>query len=100
MSSNEQVSVRILDREYLIACAANERESLLAAATHLDQRMRDLRTSTRIAGLDRIAVLAALNISHELIAQRDQHAGLQDETSTHIDQLTNKLEAALATPVE
>lgn len=100
MSSSEQVSVRILDREYLIACAAHERESLLAAAAHLDRRMRDLRASTRIAGLERIAVLAALNISHELIGLQEQHADLHSEADTHIDQLADKLEAALATPVD
>lgn len=100
MSGSEQVSVRILDREYLIACAAHEREGLLAAAAHLDRRMRDLRTSTRISGLERIAVLAALNISHELIALQQQHTGLLDEADTQISQLADKLDAALATPVE
>ncbi|MCW5566782.1 MAG: cell division protein ZapA, partial [Dokdonella sp.] len=66
---SEPVSVRILDREYLIACAPEERSSLLNAALYLDRKLRELRdaSANRGGGLDRIAVLAALNIAHELL---------------------------------
>ncbi len=66
----EAVSIRILDREYMIGCAPEEREGLLAASRLLDARMRELRTSHRLAGIDRIAVLAALNLAHELTQVR------------------------------
>ena len=66
MSSNEAVSVRVLDREYTVGVAPGERDSLTAAAKVLDTRMREIRGANRMAAVDRIAVLAALNLAHEL----------------------------------
>lgn len=63
------VSVRILDKEYLIACESNEQEGLLSSARLLDRRMREVRQSGRVVGSDRIAVLAALNLTYELMSQ-------------------------------
>ena len=72
--SNEPVSVRILDREYTVGVTAEERDSLTAAARLLDTRMREIRGSNRMAAVDRIAVLAALNLAHELLQLRpDTH---------------------------
>ena len=65
-SGNEAVSVRLLDREYTVGVVPDERESLMAAAKLLDSRMRDVRGSNRMAAVDRVAVLAALNLAHEL----------------------------------
>ena len=69
-----QVSVRILDKDYQVACPANERTDLLDSAEILDARMREIRDSGRIVGLDRIAVMAALNMANDLLhaQQRDQ----------------------------
>ncbi|HHQ41848.1 MAG TPA: cell division protein ZapA, partial [Chromatiales bacterium] len=61
------VTVRILDREYRVACPPGEREDLMASARHLDQLMREIRDSGKVIGLDRIAVMAALNMAHELL---------------------------------
>ena len=72
MSEPEPVSISILDREFLIACTAEERPGLIAAARYLDGKMREMRGKARIASLDRIAVLAALNIAHELLAERQR----------------------------
>jgi len=66
MSQTEPVSVRILDREYTVGVGAEERESLTAAARLLDAKMREIRGSNRMAAVDRVAVLAALNLAHEL----------------------------------
>ncbi|ATD66948.1 MULTISPECIES: cell division protein ZapA [Luteimonas] len=66
MSPNEAVSVRVLDREYTVGVAPGERDSLMAAARLLDQRMREIRGANRMTGVDRIAILAALNLAHEL----------------------------------
>lgn len=63
------VTVRILDKEYLIACENEEQEGLVSSARLLDRRMREVRQSGRVVGSDRIAVLAALNLTYELMSQ-------------------------------
>ncbi|WP_435103890.1 cell division protein ZapA [Arhodomonas sp. AD133] len=68
--SEEPVKVRILDREYLVACAPEERDSLLEAAAYLDRHMREIRDSGKIVGSERIAVMAALNIASDLLVER------------------------------
>ena len=74
MSQNEPVSVRILDREYTVGVEPAERDSLTAAARMLDARMREIRGNNRMAAVDRVAVLAALNLAHELQLMRDELA--------------------------
>jgi cell division protein ZapA len=66
----KNVDVSILDRQYRIACPDEERESLMAAVDYLDKKMREIKDSGKIAGTDRIAVMAALNITHELLAAK------------------------------
>lgn len=68
------VTVRILDKEYRVACSPQEEEGLLESARLVDRRMREMRQSGRIVGPDRIAVMAALNIAHELIQFRQHQA--------------------------
>ena len=65
-----RVSVRLLDREYQVACPAEERSDLLDSAEYLDGKMREIRDSGKVVGLDRIAVIAALNLANELIKVR------------------------------
>jgi len=68
----EPVKVTILDREFLVACPPEERAGLLESAQILSDRMREIRDSGKIVGMDRIAVMAALNLTHELLqAQRE-----------------------------
>ncbi|MEO6688343.1 MAG: cell division protein ZapA [Dokdonella sp.] len=90
MSASEPVAINILDREVLIACTPEERPSLLEAARYLDAKMREMRNNARSATLDRIAILAALNISHELLGERRRE-------STDDARLAEKLQALNAT---
>jgi len=62
-----RISVRIMDREYVVACAYDERSALLDAAEFLNVRMREIRDSGKVVGLDRIAVMAALNLALEFL---------------------------------
>ena len=75
---SEPVSVKILDREFTVGCEPNERDKLMAAAHLLDARMREVRGSNRMAALDRVAVLTALNLAAELL-QIKQEDGSQDQ---------------------
>ncbi len=85
------VEVKILDKEYLVACPEEEREALERAARHLDSKMREIRASGKVFGTERIAVMAALNITHELL-ERDT---MSDATSTIQKAMDNKLDTAL-----
>ena len=64
------VDITILGREYRVACSDDERESLLTAAAFLDRRMREIRDNAKITGNEKIAVMAALNIAHELLTTK------------------------------
>ena len=73
-----QLDVSILGREYRIACAEEERDALLEAVAHLDARMRGIRDSGKVSGVDRIAVMAALNLANDLLKERKELASAAD----------------------
>jgi cell division protein ZapA len=93
--SSEPVNIRVLDREYTIGVEADGRDSLMAAAKLLDGKMREVRGANRMAAIDRIAVLAALNLAHELQQLRDAGSGDARELSRTLDDLRRKLDSAL-----
>jgi cell division protein ZapA len=92
MSAGEPVSVSILDREYLIACTPEERAGLIAAASYLDSKMREIRTGARSANIDRIAVLAALTMAHELLGIKQRESNEAAQLAHHLQALNAKLE--------
>ena len=93
--SSEPVNIHILDREYTIGVEPDARDSLMAAAKLLDGKMREVRGANRMAAVDRIAVLAALNLAHELQQLRDAGSGDTRELSRTLDELRRKLDSAL-----
>ncbi|MBX2859356.1 MAG: cell division protein ZapA [Cellvibrionaceae bacterium] len=95
MSDNQRVYVSILDKEYQIACPANEREALHKAARELDSRMRAIRNSGTIVGIERIAVMAALNLCHELNKNRDESLNEAQHTHSSLNKIIEKLNSAL-----
>ena len=99
MSANEPVSIRLLDREYTVGCEPGERDSLLSAAKLLDSKMREIRGNNRMAALDRVAVLAALNLAHELQQLRGDNEGRDRELERTIGDLHRKLDGIFDTPV-
>lgn len=92
---SEPVTIRLLDREFLVACEPEERPGLLAAAGHLDTRMRELRSHSKSPGFDRLAVLVALSVTHELLTLRDKQEGRERMLGEGLATLRRKLEAAL-----
>jgi cell division protein ZapA len=88
-----RVSVRLLDREYQVACPAEERGNLLDSAEYLDAKMRD---SGKVTGLDRIAVISALNLANELIKLRRQGTTVEGDVGGRLRALRERVEAALA----
>ena len=78
-SSTKTLDVKILDRELRIACPEEERGELLDAVAYLDKRMREIRDAGKIASVERIALMAALNITHELLGMKvGRGIGLSD----------------------
>ena len=94
------VAVRILDREYLSACTPEERAGLVAAAAYLDGKLRELRESHRGGTLDRIAVLAGLNIAHELLEARQTRSTTDSNLAQHLQVLKMKLDAGLPSSLQ
>ena len=78
---NIQVKVQILDRDYQLVCKEEERNDLIAAARYLDDKMREMRARGGVAGTDRLAVVAALNIAHELLTLRGEQSTLSSLSS-------------------
>lgn len=95
MSSSEPVALRLIDREFLIACAPEEREGLIEAAGFLDHKMRELRANAKAPGFERLAVLTAVSITHELLTLRKQRDGQEQRLSAGLVALRLKLDAAL-----
>ncbi len=89
------ITVRILDKEFRVACPEEEREGLLASASLLNTRMQQIRDGGKVVGTDRIAVMAALNLTHELLQNKSQREALSHSVTDRIKLLQNRIEQAL-----
>jgi cell division protein ZapA len=96
VSDNQaRVSVRILEKEYHITCPIEERSDLLDSAEFLNMKMREIRDSGKVVGLDRIAVMAALNLSHEFLKARDRETRGDSGAGQRVRVLRERVESAL-----
>ena len=93
--SQTKITVRILNREYQFACEDDERSSLLSAADYLDKTMHDIKNKNSTMSSDKIALMAALNISHDLIKSQSTNHFYDTEVLTTVKKLNDKLEQAL-----
>ena len=95
MSQPNTVTVKILDKEYQVACPEEQESELVSSAKYLDKQMRGIRDSGRVIGLERIAVMAALNTSYELL-QASSHPSEPDAPDDNtVKRLAGKLDEAL-----
>ena len=95
MSGEIPIIVQILDKDYRVACQDGQQDSLLASARFLDQKMREIRAGGRVIGTDRIAVMTALNLAHELLEFQRERDQLGDSFGRRIKALRDKVEVAL-----
>ncbi len=93
--NNVPVTVRIMEKEYRVACQEGEQDSLMASARYLDAKMREIRTAGRVIGTDRIAVMAALNLAHELLEQQDSKDDSSSAVVRRLRMMQEKIEIAL-----
>ena len=97
MSQQDQarVSVRIMEKEYVVACPYDERSALLDAAEFLNSRMREIRDTGKVIGMDRIAVMAALNLAHEYLKGKERESKLDSGVGHRVRSLRERVEGAL-----
>jgi cell division protein ZapA len=88
------VTVSILGKQFSVACPEDERNSLLAAADYLDEKMRSIHDTGKVIGLERCAIMAALNIAHELLVLRGS-MGMADDLEDKLRGLQDKIDNAL-----
>ena len=91
--SQNTVVVRILDKEYQVSCPPEQERGLRDAADHLDQQMKEIRTAGKVVGLERIAVMAALNNAYQML--EGQQTTPDKGTAEGVKRLNGKLEEAL-----
>lgn len=106
MPESKTVRVSILDKDYQVSCKENEVTALQQSAMLLDQKMREMKQNSNVFGLDRLAVMAALNLTHDLLAQSEKAAQMDSkqtqissaltEQQAEIRSLHNKVDSALS----
>ena len=89
------ISVRILEKEYQFSCPADERTDLLDSAEILNDKMREIRDSGKVVGLDRIAVMAALIMANELLLSKEKDKLLEDSFGSRLKMISDRVESVL-----
>ncbi|MCJ8297942.1 MAG: cell division protein ZapA [Pseudomonadales bacterium] len=93
---NKNVTIRILTKEFVVGCPAENEADLLASASYLNSKMLEIQSSGKILGLERIAVMAALNISNELLSSKVQQREQMEDT---MQRLSQKIDKSLASDI-
>ncbi|MEW6589844.1 MAG: cell division protein ZapA [Pseudomonadota bacterium] len=92
MAGPRSIEIHILGRAYKVACSREEEPALLAAADYLDEKMRAIRETSKVIGAERIAIMAGLNLAHDLLTQGGSE---QVEVHSRLKQCNALLDAVL-----
>ena len=95
-AENNPLTVSIVGKDYQVACPAGEEESLREAAHYLHKLMESIRASGRVVGLDRVAVMAALNVSNELLQSKNSRADSQAKVTAQVQKLSDRVADAIS----
>tara|TARA_Y200000002_G_scaffold167272_1_gene137969 strand:- start:290 stop:595 length:306 start_codon:yes stop_codon:yes gene_type:complete len=93
---SKTLTISIMNKEFQVACPEGEEEALQRAARHLSEQMQEIRQSGKVVGMDRIAIMTALNMSHELLSGQSKVQTSQDYAKLRIRALNDRLENAIA----
>lgn len=96
MAEGKTIEVSILGRNYKVACEDGERDALMQAVAYLDAKMGEIKKGGKVNGTDRIAVMAALNIAHELLSTKLGGAFDIGQAKRRIESIEAKLDEAIA----
>ncbi len=89
------ITIKVLDKEFRIACPESEQASLLESANYLSEKMREVRDTGKVIGMDRIAVMTALNLAHELLQSKSEQADFSRTFGQRLELLQDKVDTAL-----
>ena len=95
MKNQNSLSIIILDKEYRVACPPDEQDNLQASAKELNKKLTEIKTKGAVIGTERIAIMAALNLCHEMLtgkALQSEHA----ELNTRIESLSDKIDSSIS----
>lgn len=95
MKNQNSLSIIILDKEYRVACPPDEQDNLQASAHELNKKLTEIKTKGAVIGTERIAIMAALNLCHEMLtgkALQSEHA----ELNTRIESLSDKIDSSIS----
>jgi len=95
MKNGKAMDVSIMGRDFCITCPDEERDELLKAVAYLDKKMREIRDSGKVIGSERVAIMAALNITHELLIARRKEGFDTEEFRRRIDRMQAALDAVM-----
>jgi cell division protein ZapA len=93
MAGPRSIDIHILGRSFKVACSREEESALIAAADYLDGKMREIRDNSKIIGAERIAIMAGLNLAHDLLTQGG--GGLIEEARTRVQHCNTLLDSVL-----
>ncbi len=93
MASPRSIEINILGRAYKVACSREEESALVAAADYLDEKMRMIREDSKVIGAERIAIMAGLNLAHDLLTKGG--GGLMEETRNRVSHCNTLLDSVL-----
>lgn len=94
MNDTHSLVIHLLDKEYRVACPPGEQENLLRAARYLDNQLREVKQAN-VIGLERIAIMTALNMSHELLEARERVGSSASDGERRVQTLLNRLDAEI-----
>lgn len=94
-TDSDPITINILEKEFRIACPPEEKDALLASARYLSEKMREVRDTGKVIGMDRISIMAGLNISHELLQQKNRADKLDGVVSPRLASLQRRVEQLL-----
>ena len=95
MTTIKPVDVSIMGREFTVSCTDEERAGLLDAVSYLDKKMHDIRDAGKVIGVERLAIMAALNLSHELLNTKTGDVDIGDY-KRRISAMQNQIDEAMA----
>jgi cell division protein ZapA len=91
------INLRILDKDYVVACPEEERDTLLASARYLNQKLQEVREGGKVVSTERLVVVSALNIIHEYFQYKQQQEENNRQLDAQINGVQNKIKLALST---
>ncbi len=94
-NTNIPITIKVLDKEFRIACPESEQASLMESANYLSDKMREVRDTGKVIGMDRIAVMTALNLAHELLQSKSEQVDFTHNFGHRLELLQDKIDTAL-----